>query len=384
MAGSAVQYSQLGDFASSAGQYQPYPYNNPAFANDQYPSASLPQAQVHNFIQSPPAAPPRGQTANQPRFGERTVARPSGRRRKQQPAQRGPIVTKDGGDSVVPLYSYQTLKNNTVVQVPIFWTALNIALGYQVQADQVIRGLPCIKRLRQLFCTNAGSQYPTDRIESFINENKALTRRMFGTFPPPPPDLGNEVSTLPEMEPFETVDFTTEPYPLDTGFTGEGLTALEAADLPLTGPSGTTGGSRGELRRPFPRAKRSADNDTMSAVVAELNRQRRQAVPSPPVIDKGSKHLVDSCESKVEIVTPYWAANSAGEIRAIVNTKHFPQAIHQEICKGTTTSRCTGNCLCEQKYTYHRLLSYDPDNDCKGIFIDWFLFPSCCACRCPP
>lgn len=52
--------------------------------------------------------------------------------------------------------------------------------------------------------------------------------------------------------------------------------------------------------------------------------------------------------------------------------------------RGTTTSRCSGNCLCEQKYTYHRLLSYDPDNDCKGIFIDWFLFPSCCACRCPP
>lgn len=211
--------------------------------------------------------------------------------------------------------------------VPIFWTALNIALGYQVQGDQVIRGLPCIKRLRQLFCTNAGSQYPTDQIESFISENKALTRRMFGMYPPPSPHFA------PEQ---------------------------------------------------FPRKKRSTDNSTETVAPSEAHRARRQAVPSPPVIDKGSKHLVDSCESKVEIVTPYWAANSAGEIRAIVNTKHFPQAIHQEICKGTTTSRCTGNCLCEQKYTYHRLLSYDPDNNCKGIFIDWFLFPSCCACRCPP
>lgn len=41
---------------------------------------------------------------------------------------------------------------------------------------------------------------------------------------------------------------------------------------------------------------------------------------------------VDACESKVEIVTPYWAANSAGKIRAIVNTQHFEQAIHQEVC----------------------------------------------------
>ncbi|XP_037084505.1 protein spaetzle 3-like [Pollicipes pollicipes] len=138
-------------------------------------------------------------------------------------------------------------------------------------------------------------------------------------------------------------------------------------------------------QEPLPRVKRTT-NSTMEPPPppAQRRRKTRQAVAAPPVIDKGSKHLVDSCESKVEIITPYWAANSAGDIRAIVNTKHFPQAIHQEICKGTTTSRCTGNCLCEQKYTYHRLLSYDPDNDCKGIFIDWFLFPSCCACRCPP
>lgn len=41
---------------------------------------------------------------------------------------------------------------------------------------------------------------------------------------------------------------------------------------------------------------------------------------------------VDACEAKVEIVTPYWASNSAGKIRAIVNTQHFEQAIHQEVC----------------------------------------------------
>lgn len=118
-------------------------------------------------------------------------------------------------------------------------------------------------------------------------------------------------------------------------------------------------------------------------------------------------YSVDACESKIEIVTPYWASNSAGKIRAIVNTQHFEQAIHQEVCtqvnpnkkslilrkliknsnffnRKMNTSRCGGDCGCEQKYKWHRLLAYDPDNDCKGIFMDWFLFPSCCVCRCNP
>ena len=46
------------------------------------------------------------------------------------------------------------------------------------------------------------------------------------------------------------------------------------------------------------------------------------------------------------------------------------------------TLSCAGDCKCEQKYKWHRLLAYDPNEDCAGIFMDWFLFPSCCACRC--
>ncbi|GIY45727.1 protein spaetzle 3 [Caerostris darwini] len=91
---------------------------------------------------------------------------------------------------------------------------------------------------------------------------------------------------------------------------------------------------------------------------------------------------IDACESSVEIVTPYWASNSAGKLRAIVNTQHLQQAIHQEVCQSTQTKKCASDCTCEQKYKWHRLLAYDPDDDCKGIFMDWFLFPSCCICRC--
>lgn len=42
-----------------------------------------------------------------------------------------------------------------------------------------------------------------------------------------------------------------------------------------------------------------------------------------------SPNKVDACESTVEIVTPYWASNSQGKIRAIVNTQHLQQAIQQ-------------------------------------------------------
>lgn len=44
-------------------------------------------------------------------------------------------------------------------------------------------------------------------------------------------------------------------------------------------------------------------------------------------------YRVDTCESAVEIVTPYWASNSAGKIRAIVNTQHLQQAVQQEVCQ---------------------------------------------------
>lgn len=43
---------------------------------------------------------------------------------------------------------------------------------------------------------------------------------------------------------------------------------------------------------------------------------------------------------------------------------------------------CRDGCRCEQQFSLHRLLAYDPHNECRGIFSDWFKFPSCCICRC--
>ncbi|KOX72520.1 hypothetical protein WN51_03114 [Melipona quadrifasciata] len=105
-----------------------------------------------------------------------------------------------------------------------------------------------------------------------------------------------------------------------------------------------------------------ADDDSFFANVRSIRNPRQS-----PGKNRNDSGRVDACESKVEIVTPYWASNSAGKIRAIVNTQHFEQAIHQEVCSKTQTNRCTGDCGCEQKYKWHRLLAYDPDNDCKEI-----------------
>lgn len=41
---------------------------------------------------------------------------------------------------------------------------------------------------------------------------------------------------------------------------------------------------------------------------------------------------VDVCDSRVEVTTPFWATNSKGKVRAIVNNKEFEQAVHQEFC----------------------------------------------------
>ena len=41
----------------------------------------------------------------------------------------------------------------------------------------------------------------------------------------------------------------------------------------------------------------------------------------------------DICQSKAEVTTPFWAQNSDGQLRAILNNKEFEQAVHQEICR---------------------------------------------------
>ncbi|XP_031627250.1 protein spaetzle 3 [Contarinia nasturtii] len=271
----------------------------------------------------------------------------------------GPIFIKNSSVPVVPLFSYPTMNNGTFIRIPIWWTALSVALGLEIRGD-VIKGTPCVKRHNQLFCPTAGNSYPIDRIEEFIDENKALMRRMYGDFR----------SQQFREPPIQTTRQKRDANKHDNLPGVPDITAPFNEKLNLYATDDTIGGESffGHIRH---------------------KRQAKQNKPNPKPPNSNSNpsaepvsNRVDACESKIEVVTPYWASNSAGKIRAIVNTQHFEQAIHQEVCTKMLTNRCGGDCGCEQKYKWHRLLSYDPDEDCKGIFMDWFLFPSCCVCRC--
>jgi len=234
----------------------------------------------------------------------------------------------------------------------------------------VIRDLPCVMRLNQLVCSSAGNSFPKKAIATFIDDNKALLRRMYG-----------------ELQEPRTVTQTT--FTIVRSF---GHTSFVAAPL-IQGQFASAPKSQQRFKREVLEGtfeeltdnftddeeetidnKRSGTNETISEKV-----KRQAEIPEPPPQDSSK---ADVCESKVEVTTPFWASNSNGKVRAIVNNDQFEQAIHQEICTQAATLRCNRDCSCEQKYKWHRLLAYDPNNDCSGIFMDWFLFPSCCACRC--
>ncbi|KAG5899759.1 hypothetical protein JTB14_006096 [Gonioctena quinquepunctata] len=92
---------------------------------------------------------------------------------------------------------------------------------------------------------------------------------------------------------------------------------------------------------------------------------------------------VNACPVREEVVAPFWANNTRGEVLALLNMYPFEQYVHWEKCTHEHKQMyCRDGCRCEQQYRLHRLLAYDPSNECRGIFSDWFKFPSCCVCIC--
>ena len=49
-----------------------------------------------------------------------------------------------------------------------------------IAEGNLISGLPYIMRLNQLSCTGAGNSFPKKAIATYIDDNKALLRRMYG------------------------------------------------------------------------------------------------------------------------------------------------------------------------------------------------------------
>jgi len=239
------------------------------------------------------------------------------------------------------------------------------------QQQALLTNLPCVKQFNQLYCDQGGFSYPGDKISTFIDDNKSLMRRMYGT--------------LVQIEEPEVVRRT----PASTTFARSvrqfgGSRFKRSVEEGFLEDFLLDDELYNDLDANFTALLKDSEDwpkDGKISLHFGKKKQKRQVeLPGNP--DKTDSNRMDSCESRTEVTTPYWATNSNGQVRAIVNSKSFEQAVHQEICTTTRTLRCAGDCACEQKYKWHRLLAYDPNNDCAGIFMDWFLFPSCCACRC--
>ena len=92
------------------------------------------------------------------------------------------------------------------------------------------------------------------------------------------------------------------------------------------------------------------------------------------------------CPSEVLYARPVRAKNIHGEWRVIVqNVAYYTQTQRVETCLFPGAScRTLAPCYksqCVQKYIYHRMLSFDPCNAKKGLFIDIFKLPSACSCK---
>ncbi|XP_063607867.1 protein spaetzle 3-like [Penaeus indicus] len=94
------------------------------------------------------------------------------------------------------------------------------------------------------------------------------------------------------------------------------------------------------------------------------------------------------CPSDVVYAMPKRAQNVDGKWRVIVNDVHYyTQTARLETCLFPEAAcRALAPCYqshCTQKSVYHRLLSYDPCDPYKGLFIDIYKMPSACSCHLP-
>ncbi|XP_054711027.1 protein spaetzle 4-like [Uloborus diversus] len=116
------------------------------------------------------------------------------------------------------------------------------------------------------------------------------------------------------------------------------------------------------------------DNETIDKTQEKDEEEKDEEVP---------RRGINACPVKNEVIAPYWANNTRGETLALLNVHPFEQYVHFEKCAFENHQMlCREGCRCEQQYRLHRLLAFDPKNECRGIFSDWFRFPSCCVCIC--
>lgn len=166
----------------------------------------------------------------------------------------------------------------------------------------------------------------------------------------------------------------TEPAPTETAVSPDQAAAPIQANVSLSTAAPTT--AQTPISAPAAAVPTTA---LPTQLFQDTQGKNREPAATPQLRLRG----VNACPVKEEVVAPFWANNTRGEVLALLNLYPFEQYVHWEKCTYELKQMyCREGCRCEQQYRLHRLLAYDPNNECRGIFSDWFKFPSCCVCRC--
>ncbi|KAF6207799.1 hypothetical protein GE061_016247 [Apolygus lucorum] len=264
----------------------------------------------------------------------------------------------------------------------------------------------------QTWCTIPGSYYPWRAVRRFVYENHGLMKRMYGD--------ERHISVLRSEIDTNDVDYHSEKWSAESNFkhykpSKNDYKSTSRPSTPSTTPSTTTTTTTTTTtaapttNRTYPPVLPEVTTEAVTDyTTTEFDDEttteymtttfKNEASPKPQIfqetLEKSTSTTekaqlffrnrgVNACPVKEEVVAPFWANNTRGEVLALLNLYPFEQYVHWERCTFENKQMfCREGCRCEQQYRLHRLLAYDPSNDCRGIFSDWFKFPSCCVCRC--
>lgn len=171
---------------------------------------------------------------------------------------------------------------------------------------------------------------------------------------------------------------THEPEPLHAYATSQVTTAASQPVFSLLDSNSIEAPDRDDSSHNHGRPVTSAASVNHPLDDAEEDVSTEQPPQAEPL-----RRGVNACPVKQEVLAPYWANNTRGKVLALLNVYPFEQYVHAEKCAFENQQMfCRDGCRCEQQFRLHRLLAFDPRNECRGIFADWFRFPSCCVCIC--
>ncbi|XP_055940416.1 uncharacterized protein LOC129970207 [Argiope bruennichi] len=93
------------------------------------------------------------------------------------------------------------------------------------------------------------------------------------------------------------------------------------------------------------------------------------------------------CEVNREVIRPSFAQDLKGKWHVVIQTDTFPQRIALEVCK-KPGEPCSSSDICSksksqciQKYSYHQLISFDPESAETCPYVRLYKFPTTCVCR---